>query len=128
MPLVYLTSAVFVVLMIHGVIRAVREKKWTDVFYSLVMLPWLMWMTASFKYGGTAFNDAAQNYEAYLAGHYYLRSGSDYTEVSYEIFQRLRTLQVVGMISWAVGFGGSIMAEILRGNKEPYRPRLGEKQ
>lgn len=124
MPLIYATSAIFVIIIIRGVIKAVKEKKWRDVFFSLFFLPWVVWMTASFKYGGTAFNDAALTYSAYQAGHYYLRNGSVFTEVSYEIFQRMKILQIVGMASWAVVFGWAAVAEIRRRNTEPYKPRL----
>ena len=128
MPLIYVTSAVFVILTIHGVIEAVRKKHWIEVFFSLLWLPWVVWMTASFKYGGTAFNNAATAYSAYQAGHYYLRNGGEYTEVSYEIFHRMRMLQIVGMTSWAAVFGWSAVTEIYRKNTEPYRPRLDPKR
>lgn len=54
--------------------------------------------------GGSAFNDATNEYELYQPGHYYLVSHGDYTEVSYEAFVYAQIIEVIGISAVVIGF------------------------
>lgn len=47
---------------------------------------------------------ASRVYDGYIEGRYYLSNHGDYTEVSYEMYQRMKVLETTMMISFALTF------------------------
>ena len=54
--------------------------------------------------GGSAFHDAANDYELYQAGHYYLVSHGIWTEVSHEKYLFVLISEIIGFSSLALSF------------------------
>ena len=59
--------------------------------------------------GGSAFNDAANDYALYEQGHYYLVNHGHYTEVTYEAFVYAQISQIIGLSAFVIGIIISII-------------------
>ena len=81
--LAYITIALVFFFTLKGIIHSIQSKKLFNLLVSLLFLPFQFFFFISLLFGGSAFNDAATEYELYQAGHYYLESHGRWTEVSY---------------------------------------------
>ncbi len=61
----------------------------------LAIIPFSLFFAACVCLGGSALHEADTNYELYEAGHYYLCSHGEYTEVSYGIYLFMMILEIV---------------------------------
>ena len=98
---------VFYIGALFGVIKGVVYKKYFISFFGLCFLVFLVSVTLSMIYGGLPATDAANQYELYEEGHYYLVSHGNYTEVSYDIYQLMEIMQILCF--------GSVITAILSG-------------
>lgn len=119
---VYLIGALIAAAFVHNIIVSVKCKRWLSVLASAFALLWVLWFAVSVTVGGSAFHHAATDYAGFQEGHYYLVSHSVYTEVSYEVFQRMEIFEVAAMISFAVSAVCAVVEGVLnrKKNKEQH--------
>ena len=100
----YLFFAIFVCIFIFNGIKAIRNKKYSDLLISLFTVPFFVFAVSSIIFGGDAFHNAAKDYPLYEQGHYYLCSHANYTEVSRDVFVYMKTIGIIGLISFGIAF------------------------
>ena len=98
MILVYFLGVVFCIVSIYDMITDFRKKQWIKGLCNLLILPWVAFFAISAALGGSAFNDAEHVFSGYQVGHYYLQSHGTFTEVSADVFHRIRVLEIVGWV------------------------------
>lgn len=80
-------------------------KAWkTKDYYLLLCIPFLLFFASSAFLGGSAFHDAETDYELYEAGHYYLCSHGNYTEVTHGIYLYMKIMEPVGICFFVLTF------------------------
>ena len=89
---------------IFSFFRAIVQRKPMDAIMCFCMLLFLAFLDCSLYFGGSAFNSAETQYELYEAGHYYLSSHGNYTEVSLQIYNFMKVSEVVGTVAFAFAF------------------------
>ena len=104
MVIAYLLFAWFSVSHIISAIKSIKSKNYFDALIAVLCLPFLIFFISSIILGGSAFNDAAADYELYQAGHYYLMSHGDFTEVTYEQFQYMKVIEIIGIGTFLINF------------------------
>lgn len=104
MLLGYLIFAVVNIVMIADLIKAIRTKKYMDILCVLFILPFNVFFISTMILGGSAFNDAVNDYSLYQPGHYYLVSHGNYTEVSYGQYMYAKIIEVIGIASFGIAF------------------------
>lgn len=91
------------------IIYAIKSKHYSSLLIILFVIPWLVFFFSADFLGGSAFNEASSSYSEYVEGHYYLFSHGVYTEVTYNQFLYMKIIEIVGNISWLLGFVISII-------------------
>ena len=104
MVIAYLLFAWFSVSHIISAIKSIKSKNYFDTLIAVLSLPFLIFFISSIILGGSAFNDAAADYELYQAGHYYLVSHGDFTEVTYGQYQYMKIIEIVGIGTFLITF------------------------
>jgi hypothetical protein len=104
MYLAYLIGALMLFFFIKNIIQCVKSKNFFDLTIGLLLLPFIFFFYISILFGGSAFNDAATEYELYQAGHYYLVSHGQWTEVSYGKYIAVLISEIVGIASFIIAF------------------------
>ena len=112
MTVVYLIGMFFCIVSTYNMISDFKKKQWIKGLCNLLILPWVAFFAISAALGGSAFNDAEHVFSGYQVGHYYLQSHSTFTEVSADVFHRIRALEIVG---W-VFFGADILSSVFLRN------------
>lgn len=87
--------------LIYSSAKAIKHKKYQDLVSILLLLPFFLFFFITAILGGSAFNQAQVSYEHYQAGHYYLMSHGNYTEVTYAQYLVARISEVIGLGSLA---------------------------
>ena len=64
--------------------------------HGALMIPFMLFFVSSVILGGSAFNDAAKDYESYREGAYYLVNHGDYTEVTRVQHQYMKCIEIAG--------------------------------
>lgn len=100
----YLVFILACLSIVGGVIKSIKEKSIKGVFLSLLPLPFLFCFFVGALSGGSALHNAANDYELYQAGHYYLTSHGIWTEVSYERYLFVLVSEIIGFSSLAFTF------------------------
>ena len=101
---------------IYRTIKAIKERKFLDAVIGILTIPFLLFFIFALIHGGTAFNNAAKNYEFYEIGRYYLsaqRISGPYKEVSYEIYSFMRIMEVVGITTLLIAIAIAIVNNIV---------------
>ncbi len=112
-PGILMTAAV-----LWDTVRELREKRSLAALCGMLVLPWLVFCAAALIKGGSAWNDAEHQFAAYQAGHYYLMSHGNYTEVSQAVFQSMRVLEIIGWGSFAAWIIAAIVLRARRKSAE----------
>lgn len=102
---IYAFSLAFVIGLIINFIKAIKQKDYLSLIISILMFIFIVFLTSSFKLGGTIAEDAASNYELYEEGCYYLVSHNNYTKVTFEQYQYMKIIEIIGQISIFLSFG-----------------------
>ena len=102
--LVYITIALVFFAIIKGMIQSIKSKKLFNLLVNLLFLPFQFFFFITLLFGGSAFNDAATEYELYQAGHYYLESHGRWTEVSYGKYILVLISEIVGISTFIIAF------------------------
>ena len=97
----YLIFIIACLLIARGIIKAIKEKSIKGVFVSLLPFPFFFCFFVGVLSGGSALHNAANDYELYQAGHYYLTSHGIWTEVSYERYLFVLVSEIIGFSSLA---------------------------
>ena len=105
---VYIFSGVFIILLIITFIQSIKQKNYLNLIINVFMLFFMIFLTSSLKLGGTIAEDAASKYELYEEGCYYLVSHNNYTKVTYEQYQYMKIIEIIGKVSFFISFGLSI--------------------
>ena len=113
MTVVYLLGMVFCIVSIYSMINDFRKKQWIKGLCNLLILPWVAFIAISTALGGSVFNDAEHVFSGYQVGHYYLQSHGTFTEVSADVFHRMRVLEIV---EW-VFFGADTLSSVFLRNR-----------
>ena len=71
----------------------------------LAAIPFLLFFVANVCLGGSALHEAETAYELYEAGHYYLCSHGDYTEVAYGVYLFMMILEIVSFALFGFALG-----------------------
>jgi hypothetical protein len=76
------------------------------IFTAIAMLMFLGFFALNMKYGGsaTSASDAMSRYENYVDGAYYLSSHGNFTEVSYDVWRLMRTVELIVLPSFVIMF------------------------
>ena len=93
---------VVIVFVLYGSNITIKGRRWMDWLSRLFFIPFLIFFFASNHFGGSAFNNAAKEYPNYIPGHFYLMSHGIYTEVSAQVFLRMRAFEAVSLILFGV--------------------------
>ena len=104
MILAYIVFGLILIKTIVEIKNAIIAKKYTQLSSTLFFLPFFVFFISTLILGGSAFNNAATDYELYQAGHYYLDSHGVYTEVSYASYLYAKIIEVIGLVSFGIGF------------------------
>lgn len=89
---------------IVNLIKSIKKKKLIEIIPAITSIIFLVFLISSLFLGGSAYNDAANNYELYEEGCYYLISHNNYTKVSYEQYRYMKIIEVIAIISFSIGF------------------------
>ena len=106
MYLRYLIIASIFFFTIKGIIQSIKSKKTFNLLVCLLFIPFQFFFFITLLFGGSALNNAETEYELYQAGHYYLESHGQWTEVSHGKY-------VVALISEIVGISTIIIAFVM---------------
>ena len=104
MNFAYVILAAVAVNTVYAVWKAITTKNYATLIPLLLSIPFFAFFVVSLFLGGSAFHDAETDYELYEAGHYYLCSHGRYTEVTYGSYLCVKVLEIVGIISFVIGF------------------------
>ena len=99
----YLMFAIFCVVLVFNIIKAIRKKEYAVLLSVFLFIPFFVFFISYMKFGGSAFNDAASSYLLYQQGHYYLASHGKYTEVTHDVFLYMKIIEVVGIVTFGIG-------------------------
>lgn len=105
---IYAFLLAFVPVLIIDFIKAIKQKDYLNLIIHILLFIFMVFLTSSFKLGGTIAEDAASNYELYEEGCYYLVSHNNYTKVTFKQYQYMKIIEIVGKISFFLSFGLSI--------------------
>ena len=111
MTLVYFLGVLFCIVSLYNMITDFRKKQWIKGLSNLLILPWVAFFVVSLALGGSAFNDAEHVFSGYQVGHYYLQNHSTFTEVSADVFHRMRVLEIVGWVFYGAAILSSVLLE-----------------
>lgn len=111
MTVAYVILAVIVGDSIFKTIKAIRQKKYSDLLLLLLTIPFFVFFISACFLGGDALNDAAKNYPLYQQGHYYLVNHGRYTEVSQPVFIYMQIIEIIGLISFGIAFILSVISD-----------------
>ena len=106
MYLRYLIIASIFFFTIKGIIQSIKSKNTFNLLVCLLFIPFQFFFFITLLFGGSALNNAETEYELYQAGHYYLESHGQWTEVSHGKY-------VVALISEIVGISTIIIAFVM---------------
>lgn len=104
MILAYIVFGLILIKTIVEIKNAIIAKKYAQLFSTLFYLPFFVFFISTLILGGSAFNNAATDYELYQSGHYYLVSHGVYTEVPYASYLYAKIIEVIGLVSFSIGF------------------------
>ena len=102
MPVFLIITIVLLSGLISSALKAIKQKNYRDLVSVLLLLPFFIFFVITAMLGGSAFNQAQTSYEHYQAGHYYLMSHGNYTEVTYAQYLVAKISEVVGLGSLAL--------------------------
>lgn len=109
---------------IRDVRAAICDKKWIKVLSEIGFTLFFVFFILSFSFGGSAYNDAATDHELYQSGHYYLISHGDYTEVSEAVYNVMKILEPIALVSFGISFAIVVIRD--RDNKPKHEIKLGD--
>ena len=104
MYLGYLIIALIFSFTIKGIIQSIKSKKTFDLLVCLLFIPFQFFFFITLLFGGSALNDAETEYELYQAGHYYLVSHGQWTEVSHGKYVVALVSEIVGISTFIIAF------------------------
>ena len=102
MLLVYIVFILAIISTIRGIFKAIKKKSIKDLFLSILPFPFFFCFFLGVISGGSALNNAQNDYELYQAGHYYLESHGKWTEVSYSRYMFVFISEIIGFSSLAI--------------------------
>ena len=97
---------------IGGVVHAIKNKSIGDLLTVLLFFPFFFYFFIGTIFGGSALHDAKNDYELYVAGHYYLVDHGEWTEVSYQKYLFVLISQIIGFSSFAL----TLILQIIKDN------------
>ena len=100
----YLIIAFVFFLTVKSIFKTIKTKKYRELLRCLAFVPFQFFFFVSIILGGSAFNDAATEYESYQAGHYYLVNHGQWTEVSYGVYNFVLISEIVGISTFVIAF------------------------
>ena len=117
MFLVYLVFIIACFSTAKAIVKAIKEKNTKGLLESILPFPFFFCFFVGILSGGSAFHDAASDYEFYQTGHYYLVSHGVWTEVSHERYLFVLISEIIGFSSLALSF----VLAIIRDRKQEKR-------
>ena len=111
MFLVYLVFIIACFSTAKAIVKAIKEKNTKGLLESILPFPFFFCFFVGILSGGSAFHDAASDYEFYQTGHYYLVSHGVWTEVSHERYLFVLISEIIGFSSLALSFVLAIIRE-----------------
>lgn len=124
MLIVYLIFALEIIATIWEIIKSAKEKSVRRFVFAILPLPFFFCMFLGFISGGTALNNAKNDYNLYQAGHYYLVSHGKWTEVSYRKYIFVFFSEIFGFSLGALCMILSICRDIKRKPKPNRLPNI----
>ena len=109
---------VIVVFVLYGSNITIKGRRWMDWLSRLLLIPFIIWFFVSNHLGGSAFHKAAHDYPNYIPGHYYLMSHGIYTEVSAQVFFRMRAFQAMSLILFGISMIYTVLRRYNKNNKK----------
>lgn len=101
--MLYICLVLTVFLFIREIIGPIRQKNYRRFFEIFPFFLFFFTFFISCILGGSAFNDASDNYELYRDGCYYLESHGSYTEVSFPCYLFALVSEITAVSSLIVG-------------------------
>ena len=114
MLVVYLVFILAVISTVRGIALSVMKKSKRDLLFAILPFPFFFCFFLGVISGGSAFNDAQNDYELYQAGHYYLESHGTWTEVSRDRYIFVFISEIIGFLTLAICFILGIIRDIKR--------------
>ena len=109
----YIIIALIFFSIVKSIVQTIKTKKYSELLRCLLFLPFLFFFIISLMFGGSAFNDAATDYELYQAGHYYLVNHGHWTEVSYGEYIFVLVSEIVGISTFLIAFVWTFVSRLL---------------
>ncbi|MBO5757261.1 MAG: hypothetical protein J6S28_06165 [Clostridia bacterium] len=109
MYLRYLIIASIFFFTIKGIIQSIKSKKTFNLLVCLLFIPFQFFFFITLLFGGSALNNAETEYELYQAGHYYLESHGQWTEVSHGKYVVALISEIVGISTFIIAFVMSLI-------------------
>lgn len=100
----YIIIALIFFSTIKSIIQTIKTRNCRELLRCLLFLPFQFFFIISLLFGGSAFNDAATDYELYQAGHYYLVNHGQWTDVSYAKYIFVLVSEIVGISTFVIAF------------------------
>lgn len=104
----------------NAIVKAIKEKNTKGLLESILPFPFFFCCFVGILSGGSAFHDAASDYEFYQTGHYYLVSHGVWTEVSHERYLFVLISEIIGFSSLALSFVLAIIRDKKQKKKIPF--------
>lgn len=108
----YLVSALILFPFIKAIIDTIKTKNIRDLLICLLSIPFQIFIISVILLGGSAFHDAANDYELYQAGHYYLVSHGQWTEVSHGKYVVALVSEIVGISTFIIAFVMNLIQDL----------------
>ncbi len=89
---------------VKGIFDGIKKKDYLAVAGFVFILPFWFFMLSSFVLGGSVSHNAAENYEFYEQGKYYLQNHSHYLEVTKQQYDYMKIVEMIGIPSFCVAF------------------------
>ena len=104
MEVSYIILLFIIVVAIVSLIKDILQKRWIACVFDLLIVPWVIQAIMCLRLGGSTYNNAAEAFVGYQQGHYYLVEHNNFTEVSREVFMRLRIMETIGWLCFITSF------------------------
>lgn len=102
-----MTYLIFIILCLSSareILLAIRKKNCGNLILSILLVSFFFAFFVGLLSGGSALHDAKNEYDLYQAGHYYLVSHGNWTEVSRGTYMLVLVSEVIGFASLGLTF------------------------
>ena len=120
--LTYVVLLLLYFLHIRSVVLSIRKKDWIGLLSFFLVSLFFISFVIRILFGGSALHDAEKGYAQYQAGHHYLMSHGNWTEISHEKYLFVLIAEIVGLAAWGLSFLLNIILNAREKKPIPFLP------